>query len=193
MAKEVELRRHTDNDGDVLTPDGVVAAVGIGRRLEGTYQLVASSGAQRATQTVACLLAGLAELVPGGVIIEEGLRSTWGCDRWPRHAPHHRDGRKDGGAHRQERPSPLPPGAALVVAAIAAALAALSWGFTAVMLTGAACYGGATLLSRDEFPLMLMTVRGGGEIRWCLSTAGTSGLKPSRIWAKPLNTSGGIT
>ncbi len=65
MAKEVELRRHTDNDGDVLTPDGVAAAVGIGRRLEGGYNLVASSGAQRATQTVACLLAGLAEPVPG--------------------------------------------------------------------------------------------------------------------------------
>jgi len=38
-------------------------------------------------------------------------------------------------------------GAASVVAAIAAALAALSWGFTAVMLVGAACYGGATLLA----------------------------------------------
>jgi broad specificity phosphatase PhoE len=76
MAKEVELRRHTDNDGDVLTPDGVAAAVGIGRRLEGGYNLVASSGAQRATQTVACLLAGLAEPVPGGVIVEDGLRST---------------------------------------------------------------------------------------------------------------------
>ena len=37
-------------------------------------------------------------------------------------------------------------GAASVVAAIAAALAALSWGFTTVMLLGAACYGGATLL-----------------------------------------------
>ncbi len=41
-------------------------------------------------------------------------------------------------------------GAASVVAAIAAALAALSWGFTAVMLVGAACYGGATLLAMGK-------------------------------------------
>jgi len=41
-------------------------------------------------------------------------------------------------------------GAASVVAAIAAALAALSWGFTAVMLVGAACYGGAALLARTR-------------------------------------------
>ncbi len=38
-------------------------------------------------------------------------------------------------------------GAASVVAAIAAALVALSLGFNAVMLGGAACYGGATLLA----------------------------------------------
>jgi hypothetical protein len=41
-------------------------------------------------------------------------------------------------------------GAASVVAAIAAALAALSWGFTAVMLIGAACYGGAALLAMTK-------------------------------------------
>jgi broad specificity phosphatase PhoE len=75
MAKEVELRRHTDNDGDVLTPDGVASAVEIGRRLRGGYRFVASSGAQRATQTTACFLGGLGEPVPGGAIIEEGLRS----------------------------------------------------------------------------------------------------------------------
>ena len=38
-------------------------------------------------------------------------------------------------------------GAASVVAAIAAALVALSWGFSAVMLAGAVCYGGATVLA----------------------------------------------
>src|ERR671922_186042 len=27
MAKEIELRRHTDNDGDALTPEGVAAAL----------------------------------------------------------------------------------------------------------------------------------------------------------------------
>lgn len=36
---------------------------------------MASSGAQRSTQTVACFIAGLGEKVPGGVIVETGLRS----------------------------------------------------------------------------------------------------------------------
>jgi hypothetical protein len=34
-----------------------------------------STGAQRATQTLACFLAGSGEKVPGGVVVEEGLRS----------------------------------------------------------------------------------------------------------------------
>ena len=76
MAKRVELRRHTDNDGDTLTEDGIRAAVAIGTTLEGSYQLVASSGAQRATQTAACFVAGMGQSVPGGVIVEEGLRSS---------------------------------------------------------------------------------------------------------------------
>ena len=38
-------------------------------------------------------------------------------------------------------------GAASVVAAVAAALVALSWGFTSVILMGAVCYAGATLLA----------------------------------------------
>ncbi len=81
MAKTVELRRHTDNDGDVLTPDGVRAAVEIGRGLDGDYRLAVSTGAQRATQAVACMLAGLGRLVPGGVVVEPGLRSD-DEDRW---------------------------------------------------------------------------------------------------------------
>lgn len=76
MVKEIELRRHTDNDSDFLTPDGIAAALEIGRRLRGGYQLVASSGAQRATQTAACFIAGLGEEVPGGVVVEPGLRSA---------------------------------------------------------------------------------------------------------------------
>lgn len=75
MAKQIELRRHTDNDGDVLTAVGVEAAVLIGRRLSGGYRLVASSDARRAIQTAGCLLAGLGEIVSGGVIVESGLRS----------------------------------------------------------------------------------------------------------------------
>ena len=75
MAKEIELRRHTDNDGDVLTSDGVTHAVQIGRRLRGSYRLIAASNALRAVQTAGCLLAGLGETVPEGVVVEPGLRS----------------------------------------------------------------------------------------------------------------------
>ncbi|MDH3539057.1 MAG: histidine phosphatase family protein [Acidimicrobiia bacterium] len=73
--KAVELRRHTANEGDVLTPEGVAAALEIGRRLPGDYQLGVSSGAQRATQTLACFLAGLGQRLSGGVIVEPALRS----------------------------------------------------------------------------------------------------------------------
>jgi hypothetical protein len=81
MAKYVELRRHTDADGDVLTPDGVRAALAIGVDLKGGYEVAVSTGAQRATQTLACILAGLGEKVPRGVLIEVGLRSSVE-DRW---------------------------------------------------------------------------------------------------------------
>jgi broad specificity phosphatase PhoE len=76
VTKAVELRRHTDNDGDALTPDGVRAALEIGARLHGGYELLVSSGMQRATQTLACLLAGLGERVPCGAIVEPGLRTA---------------------------------------------------------------------------------------------------------------------
>src|SRR4029453_14679132 len=75
MRKEVELRRHTDADGDILTAEGVAAALEIGERLRGPYHLAVSTGAQRATQTLACFLARLGQKVPGGVIVEPGLRS----------------------------------------------------------------------------------------------------------------------
>jgi broad specificity phosphatase PhoE len=81
MAKYVELRRHTDADGDVLTPEGVQAALEIGSRLIGGYDLCVSSGAQRATQTLACFLAGLGETVRQGVVVELELRSRVE-DRW---------------------------------------------------------------------------------------------------------------
>ena len=81
MAKTVELRRHTDDDDDVLTPEGVQAALEIGRSLVGDYQLAVSTGAQRATQAVACMLAGLGQRVPEGVVVEPGLRSD-AEDRW---------------------------------------------------------------------------------------------------------------
>src|SRR6266511_1525924 len=81
MAKHVELRRHTDADGDVLTPEGVKAGLEIGARLAGGYDLLVSTGAQRATQTLACFLAGLGENVPHGVVVEPGLRSA-AEERW---------------------------------------------------------------------------------------------------------------
>ena len=81
VSKGVELRRHTDADDDVLTAEGVTVAREIGTRLRGGYHLAVSTGAQRATQTLACFLAALGQQVPGGVVVEPGLRSQVE-DRW---------------------------------------------------------------------------------------------------------------
>ncbi len=81
MAREIELWRHTDADGDVLSAEGVAAALEIGSHLRGGYHFAVSTGAQRATQTLACFLAALGEHVPGGVVVESGLRSQVE-DRW---------------------------------------------------------------------------------------------------------------
>src|SRR5215212_6085477 len=81
MARYVELRRHTDNDGDALTEEGVRAALEIGRSLAGGYTLLVSTGAQRATQTLACFAAMLREPIPEGAVVEPGLRSRIE-DRW---------------------------------------------------------------------------------------------------------------
>jgi broad specificity phosphatase PhoE len=81
MAKELELRRHTDNDGDTLTEAGVQAALEIGADLRGGYLLLVSSGAQRATQTIACFACALGERVSGGAVVEPGMRSEVE-DRW---------------------------------------------------------------------------------------------------------------
>ncbi len=81
MAKLAELRRHTDNDDDALSDDGVRQALEIGAALQGDYHVLVSTGAQRATQTLACFLAALGQRVPGGVVVEKGLRSTME-DRW---------------------------------------------------------------------------------------------------------------
>ena len=83
MAKEIELRRHTDSDGDVLTREGVEAALALGATLRGGYHVLVSSGAQRATQTLACLACALGERVPGGALVESRLRSKVE-DRWRR-------------------------------------------------------------------------------------------------------------
>jgi broad specificity phosphatase PhoE len=81
MAKEIELRRHTDNDGDTLTEAGVQAALAVGADLRGGYRLLVSSGAQRATQTIACFACALGERVSGGAVVEPGMRSVVE-DRW---------------------------------------------------------------------------------------------------------------
>jgi broad specificity phosphatase PhoE len=101
VAKEIELRRHTDADGDVLTAEGVAAALQIGARLRGGYDIAISTGAQRATQTLACFLAALGEKVPGGVIVEPGLRSEVE-DRW--RAAYQRAGSDTLGALREADP-----------------------------------------------------------------------------------------
>src|SRR2546426_253155 len=75
MARVVELRRHTEAEGDVLTPNGVRAAVEIGARLEAGYDLLISSGAQRATQSLACILAGLGRRLDCGVTVDLTFRS----------------------------------------------------------------------------------------------------------------------
>jgi broad specificity phosphatase PhoE len=80
MPKIVELRRHTDNDDDVLSEDGIRAAVEIGRSL-GDYDVVVSSGAQRATQAAGCFLATITTPVAGGVVVDARLHSD-AEDRW---------------------------------------------------------------------------------------------------------------
>jgi hypothetical protein len=77
----VELFRHTDNDGDSLTPEGIEAAQSIGReRLSPPYALFGSTGAHRATQMVEILQsAARQEDVP--VTVVPGLRSSVE-DRW---------------------------------------------------------------------------------------------------------------
>ena len=101
VRKEIELWRHTDADGDVLTAEGVQAALEIGARLRGDYQVAISTGAQRATQTLACFLAALGQQVPGGVAVEPGLRSQIE-DRW--RAAYQKVGRGDLDALREADP-----------------------------------------------------------------------------------------
>jgi broad specificity phosphatase PhoE len=76
LARYLELRRHTENDGDVLTDEGVLHAMAIGTSLWHDYAIAVSSGAQRATQTAACILAGMGRPIPGGMIVEPGIRSS---------------------------------------------------------------------------------------------------------------------
>jgi hypothetical protein len=76
----VELRRHTDNDGDRLTPQGVADAEAISRELHPPYTAFVSTGAARCTQMLEILRRGVGE---GAAAITEatGLRSSVE-DRW---------------------------------------------------------------------------------------------------------------
>jgi broad specificity phosphatase PhoE len=81
MMRYVELRRHTDNDGDQLSEQGVADAEALGRTgLHPPYAAFVSSGAERATEMLTILrrAAGQDEV---SITTEAGLRSAVE-DRW---------------------------------------------------------------------------------------------------------------
>jgi broad specificity phosphatase PhoE len=131
MPKYVELRRHTDNEADVLTPEGVRAAVEIGSHLAGGYNLLVSTGAQRATQTLACFLAGLGEKVPHGVVVEPGLRSAVE-DRW--RAAYEKAGSGDLPGLREADPELVEEDSAALAAALRRVLESLPEGGRALVV-----------------------------------------------------------
>jgi broad specificity phosphatase PhoE len=131
MAKYVELRRHTEAEGDVLTQEGVHAATEIGADLDGGYDLLVSTGAQRATQTLACFLAALGEEVPGGVVVKTGLRSTRE-DRW--RAAYEKAGSSELDAMRAADPELVEEDSAELGAALGRVLDALSDGGRALVV-----------------------------------------------------------
>lgn len=76
----VELRRHTDNDGDQLTPQGVADAKSVGQRgLLPPYRAFVSTGAARCTQMLEILRRAVGQDIP--ITEVPGLRSTVE-DRW---------------------------------------------------------------------------------------------------------------
>lgn len=79
MVKTVELRRHTDNEGDRLSDEGVRQARLVAARLTPPYDLYVSTGADRATHTVEIWQQELAADFP--IQDEVGLRSDHE-DRW---------------------------------------------------------------------------------------------------------------
>ncbi len=77
----VELRRHTDNEGDRLTPQGAADAEMIGRdRLHPPYAALVSAGAARATQMPE-ILRHAAGQAGTPITAATGLRSS-AEDRW---------------------------------------------------------------------------------------------------------------
>jgi broad specificity phosphatase PhoE len=131
MARMVELRRHTEAESDVLTADGVRMAFEIGGRLEGRYDVLISSGAQRATQTAACFLAGMGRTISGGVIVNTGFRSTVE-ERW--FAAARRAEGKDLEAFRKVDPDLVEQEAALVGGVLKSVLESLPEGGRALVV-----------------------------------------------------------
>jgi len=82
--RRLTFLRHTQNDGDVLTLQGIAAAVQIGEQFAATtFSLVVVSGAQRTAQTAACVLASGRLPVARGVFVHAGFGSSdW--DSWGR-------------------------------------------------------------------------------------------------------------
>jgi len=77
--KTIELRRHTDNDGDELSEEGVRQAREVAARLTPPYDLYVSTGAGRANETLQIWQEELGADSP--IQDEIGLRSDHE-DRW---------------------------------------------------------------------------------------------------------------
>jgi phosphohistidine phosphatase SixA len=131
MAKEIELRRHTDNEGDVLTRDGIEAALALGATLRGGYHVLVSSGAQRATQTLACFACALGERIAGGAYVQSGLRSKVE-DRWRR--AYQQAGSGELGALRSADPELVEHDSAILGAALSRVLDELPDGGRALVV-----------------------------------------------------------
>jgi broad specificity phosphatase PhoE len=77
----IELRRHTDNDGDRLSEQGIADAEALGRdALHPPYSSFVSSGAARATEMLV-ILRTAAHQTEVPISLENGLRSAVE-DRW---------------------------------------------------------------------------------------------------------------
>jgi phosphohistidine phosphatase SixA len=81
--RTLEVRRHArrDPDADRLSSQGRSQAEDLGRTLEGSYDVIFVSPAQRAAETVAWLLRGLGQQLPRHAVIP-GLAGE-GTDRSP--------------------------------------------------------------------------------------------------------------
>lgn len=77
--RRLEIRRHAEKaaapGADRLSPEGIRQAHDLGRSLRVGYTHLYSSGAQRATQTLACIIAGMGRHVLNGVVVRPELVS----------------------------------------------------------------------------------------------------------------------